>query len=88
MNIAEFAEQVSTIDVICGVIAGLVVWGVISAVGLHISNRHAKQLVSDDSEISEPVGDRLKYSTMLAATKLLATMLGLASGIGVVILLP
>lgn len=85
MNLADLADRVSTMDVIAAVAVGLIVWGLVNALGIYISNKHIKHLVAKDK--NPPREDMFKYSTILAGIKLLSSVIGIATGIAVVLVL-
>lgn len=79
MNLAEFADRVTTIDVAIAVVIAFVVWFGVNYIGLIAISRYFKNRDTDP-------GARMKYASLEAGVRLLATLSGVVAGIVSVVL--
>lgn len=74
MDLIELADRIDTIDVLIAVIAGIVVWAAVNAIGIFVLTRY----INEKSDIDTP---RWSYASAQAGLRLFATLSGLATGV-------
>ncbi|MYD43569.1 MAG: hypothetical protein F4W90_06720 [Gammaproteobacteria bacterium] len=73
MNLLDFADRVGTLDVVLGLVAGIIAWTCVNLVGLLALNRYSNARATESNQ-------RLAHSAAQAGIRLLATLLGIVVG--------
>ena len=87
LDLTDFADRLSTWDVALAALVGLFVWAVVNAVGMFLVARIGKQRLAEQQEEPNQKRAMIGQASVQAGIKLLASVLGLCSGIGIAILL-
>lgn len=87
LDLSDFAGRLSTLDVALAALVGLGIWAVVNAVGMFLVARTGKQRLAEQQEEPDRKRAMIGQASVQAGIKLLASLLGLFSGIGTAILL-